>query len=634
MADDSIIIKIDLDKGDTDTAVKNIGVELNKKGKKIGDNLGTSLGKGLSKGLSNAAGFALKLAGAVTGVGSALIGLQSIRAAQVQEDAINSLNSALTISKNASLDASQGIQAYASELQKSSRFGDETLLQNAALIQSLGDLDEKGLKRALSATTDLATALRIDLTSAATLVGKAAAGEVGSFSRYGLIIKKGADNTETFAKALTAIEGKFGGAAQRDVVTYSGSVDQLFNSYGDLAEEIGKFVTENRSVAGVITLTREAIEDASKNVITFRENLDFSKDVIAPLIDFNNAIITYVVSPLELLGNIAKVPFNFIVGAANSSISAIANVGSAVSKVFDFVGLGNNEATKAIQDFAESSSKVARESEADLIDSVSNIFDFDVSTKLTDKNEALRKFFNDQQEIINENALMTNEGLDLQVEKATENALTIGEIYGEVFNGLTSGVGKAGDSIEDTNKRITEFAQKSGKAMQQGFGRAAGGAFAEFGSAVAKGNASLSTFTDALFKQLGQSAIAMGTNFILEGAAYLFSANPELQAKGPGLIANGAALATFGGFIGGSVGGGAATASASGGGGGGAASPGAFDSTTVAEPTQTRAEPQANLTVNVSGSLVQQEELGGYISEVLSESGAKNNSFITDVRVA
>jgi len=189
-----------------------------------------------------------------------------IAAAQVQEDAINQLNTALALSGKFTKEASQDFQNFSSELQKNSKFGDEVILSTGALIQSLGQLDQQGLKKATQAAVDLSAALGIDLKAAALLVGKAATGEISSFSRYGLIIKKGADESETFANALDSINAKFGGAAAAQVKTFSGGVTQLGNSFGDTTEEIGFTITQNLAVISVIKELNKIVNEATSSI--------------------------------------------------------------------------------------------------------------------------------------------------------------------------------------------------------------------------------------------------------------------------------------------------------------------------------------------------------------------------------
>jgi len=251
-------------------------------------------------------------------------GLDAITdAAAVQEDAINQLNIALQLSGQYSEQASQDMQDFASSLQATTRFGDEVILQNAALIQSLGQLDQEGLKEATKAAADLSAALGIDLATASNLVGKAAAGEVGTFSRYGLAIEKGASKSATFANALEAINEKFGGAAAKQINTYSGAVEQLSNVQGDLLEELGFLITKNPVVIQGIKLATEGFQQLIKIVKNNQEEIG------AFVTKGFKAVISIIPSVIRSLGFFAKA-FNGIQLAVTSGIFAVTNFVKAV----------------------------------------------------------------------------------------------------------------------------------------------------------------------------------------------------------------------------------------------------------------------------------------------------------------
>lgn len=226
-----------------------------------------------------------------------------VAAAQVQEDAINNLNSALARTGKFSAETSTDLQGFASALQQNSKFGDEAILTNMALIQSLGGLETEGLKGATQATLDMAAALNIDLKAAATLVGKAAAGEVSSFTRYGVAIEKGTTKAETFANTLEALNSKFGGAAAAQVKTYSGSVQQLSNTYGDFTEEIGFVFTQNTALSGSISELNNIFTELSGEVGDNREYLQsFVKDGIILAAEAIPLLVSAVDSVVDVYG--------------------------------------------------------------------------------------------------------------------------------------------------------------------------------------------------------------------------------------------------------------------------------------------------------------------------------------------
>jgi hypothetical protein len=626
---EKIIVEIDLNQGDVRGATSALEKSGERAGQKAAVKFSKSFDDGISSAISSIAKTAFKATAAVGSLASAFLGFKSIQAAQVQEDAINSLNSALLLSKNASIEASNGIQQFASQLQQSTRFGDEVILQNAALIQSLGDLDEKGLKQATQAAADLATVLRVDLGTAATLVGKAAAGEVGSFSRYGLAIQKGANNAETFANALTAIQNKFGGAAQRDVLTYSGATDQLSNAFGDLLEEFGKLITQNPSVVAAIKSVTGLIQSATTQVAQFAKTFNIFEVISKSLVAFNDAVITYIVSPLELAVNIGNVFFSAINSAAATSIAIIGQVGGAIGSLLSKFGIMNN-LSQGLKDFAASSEQTALQVNAGLTSAINNIGSFPLSDNLAQRNEELRQFFTDQQEIAlqaNTTTAAINQSI---VAQSTASAMGIRDVYASVFDGLTMGYGNFVGKIDEANKKIRGFSIQAGKTLQQGFAQSAGNAFSAFGAALVKGENALEAFGKMLLKSIGEQAVTLGTKFILEGTAYLFS--PGLQGLAPQLIASGAALAAFGGALGAASGGGGSTSGSAAGGATGAGA-NVTNTEVLAEPEAARqAEERTVLNLNIEGSMVRESEASSWITSLLEESGKTNSNLIPSLK--
>lgn len=164
------------------------------------------------------------------------------------ENAQNKFNTALALTGKYSRETAAEFKAFGDSIQSSSNFTAEAALEAGALIQSLGNLETNGLKRATQAAVDLSAALGIDLQSAATLVGKAANGEVAAFSRFGIQMEKSGTSAQTFANALDTINAKFGGAAANQINTYAGQVNQLQNNWGDLTEVFGEALIKNSAV--------------------------------------------------------------------------------------------------------------------------------------------------------------------------------------------------------------------------------------------------------------------------------------------------------------------------------------------------------------------------------------------------
>jgi len=403
--------------------------------KKSGEKAGKKFNKGFSsktaKGLSS---FRNKLLALGTAVGAAFATRQVVRAAQIQENAVNRFNVALTTTGRFTEQASKDFQAYASSIQSATRFGDELILENAALIQSLGNLDQKGLKRATAAAVDLAEALKIDLGTAATLVGKAAAGEVGSFSRYGLAIKKGADNAATFANALTAIEGKFGGTAEKQVKTFSGRMEQLGNTFGDVQEAIGDLIIKSPGLTKAIAFITGKLESAIKSISAFGEGGGNIDGLVLKLIGFARAVNDYVVMPAEIMVRSVSLAFSamqtgiqtVVTGIANFVNSTFGGIVSGIKKVIDLLpdalqpdGLKEklDAFQEPIKNFADSSTLVLEDLAADTSEKLQGMFD---PNTFAEKSDAfllkLQETVESAKGINNEAIEATNETAQTQME--------------------------------------------------------------------------------------------------------------------------------------------------------------------------------------------------------------------------
>ena len=625
---DKIVIEIDLNQGDVKGATK----ALEKSGEKAGQNaavkFSNAFDKGISASISGIAKSAAKATALVGSLASAFIGFKSINAAQVQEDAVNRLNVALQSAGDFSQQASIELQKYASELQNATRFGDELILNQLALAKSFGATNDQA-KLIVTTATDLASAMGISLESATRNIAKTLGGLSGELGEVIPQLKSMGTEALKSGAGIQFIADRFAGSASRDVLTYSGSVDQLSNAFGDLLEEFGKIVTQNPSVVAAIKSTTNLIVSASGQVAQFAKSFNIFEVIAKSLISFNDAMITYVLAPLEPAVNIGNIFFSAINSAAVTSIAIIGQLGGVIGNLLSKLGV-MNELSQGLQDFAETSEQTALKVNAGLTSAINNIGSFPLADNLSQRNEELRQFFVEQQEIaLQANATTTaiNQNMAMQ---SQATAMGIRDVYSSVFDGLTMGYGNFVGKIDEANKKIRDFSVQAGKSLQQGFAQSAGNAFSAFGAALVKGENALEAFGKMLLKSIGEQAVTLGTKFILEGTAYLFS--PGLQALAPQLIASGAALAAFGGALGAVSGGGGATNGGVAGGGGVTTAP--TDTTEVlAAPEEARqAEERTVLNLNIEGSMIRESEASSWITNLLEESGKTNSNLIPSLK--
>jgi len=187
------------------------------------------------------------------------LGKEAVSEAAAQEVATNNLNNALARRGNYTKEASDAMLAFADTMQLTTKYEDDAILANAALLESLTGLSSEGLKNGITAASDFATVLGIDLESATRLVGKAAEGNVEAFKRYGVEIKKGSSDAETFKNTLTELNKQFGGAAQSQLNTFSGSLTAAQNSFKNLLGTLGQVIVNNPIVIGLFNAIKDTL---------------------------------------------------------------------------------------------------------------------------------------------------------------------------------------------------------------------------------------------------------------------------------------------------------------------------------------------------------------------------------------
>lgn len=177
----------------------------------------------------------------------------SVKAYNEAQLAVAKLESQLRATNNAVGLSSKELQQYASDLQKTTMFGDETTVEAMAKMLSFSSIQGDVFKKAIASAQDMATILKTDLQSAVLQLGKALEDPnmgLTLLRRTGVIftqeqidhIRKLVDEGKKYEAQmliLAEVKKKFGGAAQAAADTAGGAWKQLGNAFGDLMETIG-----------------------------------------------------------------------------------------------------------------------------------------------------------------------------------------------------------------------------------------------------------------------------------------------------------------------------------------------------------------------------------------------------------
>lgn len=250
--------------------------------------------KGLKTGLNALKQNWLQMTAAATAAVAFMS--SSIKAFAEQESAVSKLNQALKQQGIAGGSVSKELQAYASELQKTTGFADEQIIASEALTSSYG-FNIQETKKLTQAAADLAVRFDMDLRTATIMVAKAATGSTDQLGRFGIKLKETSDPAQRFADTMNAIANVAGGAAKAQIGTMGGQLNQLSLAFNDLQERIGGEAVPvlqtwvrwmNKGIEVANNFFGIAKEDASVREIALQK-LVKERDAIQELVKQKNA---------------------------------------------------------------------------------------------------------------------------------------------------------------------------------------------------------------------------------------------------------------------------------------------------------------------------------------------------------
>lgn len=198
----------------------------------------------------------------------------TIEAYREKELAINELTQSMINQGTFTGDLRQKYMDMADALQELTTFGDEQIISAQALLQTYVG-NQEVTEDLVKATLDLATAKKMDLTSAANLVGKAIANDTDVLGRYGIKVKESSNDTERLANVVDALNGKFGDQSQV-AAKGLGVISQLKENWSDFLTKIGALM------APFVSALASATNGALKLVNAFLpEHFDAAKSSVS-----------------------------------------------------------------------------------------------------------------------------------------------------------------------------------------------------------------------------------------------------------------------------------------------------------------------------------------------------------------
>ena len=111
-------------------------------------------------------------------------------------------------------------------------------------VLAQGKASASQIKELTPLVVDLARKKGIDEVSAFTMASKAVAGNAGALKKAGITVDESAFKTDAYGATVEALRTSVGGFAESEGKTFAGSIQNLKNEMGDLAEGVGVGVVD------------------------------------------------------------------------------------------------------------------------------------------------------------------------------------------------------------------------------------------------------------------------------------------------------------------------------------------------------------------------------------------------------
>lgn len=231
------------------------------------------------QGIQRAGRLVANVLGAL-GVGISFKGV--IDATIAQERALADVEARIRSTGGAAGFTTQELAQMAGEFQRMTTFGDEAILDMQSVLLTFTRIRGSEFQGATQAILDLATAMNMDLRSAAQQVGRALNDPIAglsALSRSGIqfsndqralirsLVQMG-DVAGAQRVILRELETQFGGAAEAARNTFAGALAGLRNAFGDLLEADGGLEDARRGIEDLTALLSDPATISAANALT------------------------------------------------------------------------------------------------------------------------------------------------------------------------------------------------------------------------------------------------------------------------------------------------------------------------------------------------------------------------------
>ena len=252
----------------------------------------------------------------------AAIAALSVNAANTQLQAEAKLLNALKGRE----DVQKRLMEQASKTQSRTLFGDEAIIEQQAYLAALG-LSEQQINDTIEAAVQLSAALGMDLTSAVKNLAKTYGGMTGELGESIPALKDFTKEQLKAGDAIGYVNANYKGFAESAAGTGAGSLTQLQNKLGDLAEKIGTIlIPVLEKVVVVLEKFVDVLSELPEGAQTAVVGLGVFLAAIGPILSGLSSMTTLLTGVIGKLGSLST--------AAAGAAGSLGPVVAAISALF------------------------------------------------------------------------------------------------------------------------------------------------------------------------------------------------------------------------------------------------------------------------------------------------------------
>lgn len=363
-----------------------------------------------------------------------------IEAAVAQENAMNKLSQALSLTGENSQAALAGFAEFANKLEITTNVADDVVLSQLALAKSFG-LTNKEAQDLVSAAVDLSAATGDDLEGSVRTLGKTFAGVTGKLDEQVTALKGLTKEQLANGDAIAIVAKRYKGSAAKAIDTFSGSIESASNAFGNFKEAIGEAVVSSPQI---VTAAKEIA--AAFNQLTSDVEGSGLKEAVSTVV---NAILAGLSALSEFTVGVARIVQSAF-EVVNRAFSGILLLAEGFADNFTFV-------TAAI-DKAINAPLAGLKLLIDTSGSITTLFDGDTTEleKLSEKVGGLKTNIEGlyQQEVVGGIKSVNDKFVDfaIGVEESVDGAISGIEDFAIGIDGAALKVASASQKVTDNTR--------------------------------------------------------------------------------------------------------------------------------------------------------------------------------------